>query len=213
MPKGNILVFCAHNDDQVIGAGGALAKYAREGYAVKSVIFSFGESSHPHLKPGVIIKLRIRESLDADKIMGGAGVAYLNAKEGKFEEYIESKKLKERIIDMLKKEKPVKVFAHSINDPHPDHRVVAQLIKELLPVIPCSVYTFEVWTLWKFHHRTLPRLIVDISDTFKIKLATIRAHRSQRVAIANLFLAVLIKAKLNGIRYGYKYAEVFTKLK
>lgn len=44
------MVFCAHPDDEVLGAGGTIAKYAREGKKVIAVIFSYGESSHPWMK-------------------------------------------------------------------------------------------------------------------------------------------------------------------
>jgi LmbE family N-acetylglucosaminyl deacetylase len=49
--KGTVLVIVAHNDDHIIGAGGTLAKYAQEGKKVRTIIMSYGESSHPHLKP------------------------------------------------------------------------------------------------------------------------------------------------------------------
>jgi len=42
-----ILVFSAHSDDFVIGAGGTIAKYTEEGKKVIAVVFSYGERSHP----------------------------------------------------------------------------------------------------------------------------------------------------------------------
>jgi LmbE family N-acetylglucosaminyl deacetylase len=212
MKKPTILVFCAHNDDQVIGAGGTLAKYADTGARIKSIIFSFGESSHPHLKSEVIIKTRIEESLTADKIIGGAGVAYLGLKEGKFIEECETKKIKDRLRLLIKQEKPDKVFTHSLNDHHPDHRAVARIIESLLPDIPCSVYTFEIWTPFRLKNRYSPKLVEDISKTFSLKMEAIRAHRSQKIAIANLILSVFFKAILHGISQRCRYAEVFDKI-
>ncbi|MDO8660733.1 MAG: PIG-L family deacetylase, partial [Candidatus Woesearchaeota archaeon] len=83
MPQ-TILTICAHNDDQIVGAGGTLAKYAAEGKRIRTVICSFGESSHPHLKREIIVERRVKESLRADKILGGSGVAYFGLAEGKF---------------------------------------------------------------------------------------------------------------------------------
>ena len=54
-----IMVFAAHPDDEVIGAGGTIAKYAREGRQVVSVIFSYGEGSDPASEPENIIQKRV----------------------------------------------------------------------------------------------------------------------------------------------------------
>ena len=213
MKNKTVLVFAAHNDDQVIGAGGTLAKYAGEGVNVKSIIFSFGEGSHPHLKPEVIIQKRIRESLDADRILGGSGVAYLGLKEGKFRDEFVKKNIHRRLLDMIRKERPAKIFTHSVNDRHPDHRAVADLVVEMLPGIACPVYTFEIWTPFRLRNRYAPKLLVDISGTFATKMKSIFAHKSQRIAIGNLLLSIFFRAKMHGVSHGYKYAEVFDKLK
>ena len=67
--KETILAIAAHNDDHLIGAGGTLAKYAAEGKVIKTVICSFGEKSHPHLRKEIIVRRRVAESLKADRIM------------------------------------------------------------------------------------------------------------------------------------------------
>ena len=207
-----VLVLAAHNDDQVIGAGGTLVTYAKAGALIKSIVFSFGEQSHPHLKPEVIIQKRIKESLDADRIMGGSGVAYLGVQEGRFREEIKKKKIDKRILDLIKKENPIKIFTHSINDRHPDHKAVANLMVELLPHIECPVYTFDVWTPFRFKQRYNPKLLVDTSDSFSTQMRSILAHKSQKIAIANLMLSIFFKAKVHGFAHGYTYAEVFDSL-
>ena len=68
--RNSVMVFCAHSDDQMFGAGGALAKYAREGGKIFTVVFSFGEYSHPWLRKRVTIEIRVEESQRADKVIG-----------------------------------------------------------------------------------------------------------------------------------------------
>ena len=121
--KETILVFAAHNDDGVIGAGGTLAKYAKQGKKVKTVVFSYGENSHPHLKPEVIKLTRYKEALEADKILNGSGMAFLELKEMQFQKQAKKHNTKKLIKDIIKHEKPTKIFTHSINDPFPDHIV------------------------------------------------------------------------------------------
>ena len=213
--KETILAISAHNDDHIIGAGGALAKYAKEGNRVRTIICSFGEKSHPHLRKEVIVERRVKESIKADKIMGGAGVAYLGIRENFFEEDFKSRNIAEKLAWIIQKEKPSKIFTHGIDDFHPDHRAVNKLIMSMIEQkkITCPVYSFEVWSLIKLRQRNIPRLVVDISDTFNTKIKAFLIHESQKLAIWALLWKLILKDWLSGIVHGYKYAEVFYKLK
>lgn len=214
MAKERILVICAHNDDQVIGIGGTIAKYAKKGKAVKTIIFSFGVLSHPHLKPEIITKTRVRESLHSDKILGGKGITYLGLREGKFSQEIEEKGIKGVIKKIIKKEKPGKIFTHSINDAHPDHRAVHRFVKKLTKEINYKggLYSFGVWSPVRIRGRIAPKLVVDVTDTFKTKIKAIKANKSQRMTIFSLLWNVYLKAILNGWSNNCRYAEVFYKL-
>jgi len=209
----NILVICAHNDDQIIGAGGTLAKYSKLGKKVNTLIFSFGENSHPHLRPSVIIKTRVKESRKSDKIIGGNGIYYLGLKEGKF--LANKNKVKQQIKEVIKKHKPSKIFTHSIDDPHPDHRSVFKIMTELINEIKtnCDIYSFGVWNPIRIRKRNLPKLIVDISNTFDKKIKAFNIHKSQKISILSLMWNVYVKAIINGWNNGVKYAEVFYKIK
>lgn len=214
MKKETILVIGAHNDDPVFGAGGALAKYAEEGKTIKTVIFSFGELSHPHMKPEVIIEQRVEEAIKADKILGGKGVAYLGVNEGSFPQEIKEKNVEQRLLDIIKKEKPSKIFTHGANDAHPDHFAVYNLINALVKKgkIKCEVYSFDVWEIIRVRNRMVPRLVVDITETFKTKIKSIKAHKSQQVTILNLLWTVYLKAVISGWNNNCKYAEIFDKI-
>jgi len=214
MPKQeNILVICAHNDDQIIGAGGTLAKYSKLGKKINTLIFSFGENSHPHLKPSIIIKTRVAESHKSDKIIGGSGVYYLGLREGKF--LYSKKQVKYEIKKIIKQNKPSKIFTHSIDDPHPDHRAVFKIISEIANEIKnnCDIYSFGVWNPIKLRRRNVPKLVVDITNTFNKKIKAFKAHKSQKMAILPLMWNVYLKAMMNGWNNGVKYAEVFYKIK
>ncbi len=210
-----ILAIGAHNDDHIIGAGGALAKYAKEGKRVRTIICSFGEKSHPHLKKEVIIQRRVQESLKADKVMGCAGVAYLGVREGHFDEDFGKRDIAEKLAWIIRKEKPSKIFTHGIDDFHPDHRAVYNLVMRLAEQkkIKCPIYSFEVWSLVKLRNRNLPRLVVDISATFNTKIKAFLVHESQTATIWLLLWKLILKDWLSGIIHGYRYAEVFYRLK
>ena len=214
MAKETVLVLGAHNDDPIFGAGGTLAKYAKQGHRIKTVIFSYGEMSHPHLKPEIIKKQRYKESIAADKVIGGRGVQYLGVKDGMFLLEFSNKKIKKKIKDIIKKEKPSKIFTHGINDHHQDHFAVYKLMQEIISEmkLKCDIYSFDVWNIIKIFKRNRPRLIVDVTKTFDTKIRAIKAHKSQINTMVSIGWTVYLKAILNGRNNNCKYAEIFDKI-
>jgi len=222
--KGSILVICSHSDDQIIGVGGAIAKYAREGYDVHTIILSFGEGVKPHIRKDIVSKARIKEAQRADKIIGGKGVIFIGLKENRFEEDFEKRGMAENFKKIIASIKPVKIFTHSADDAHRDHRasfrIVFKTYKQMK--LKADLYTFEVWNVINFKKRNKPKLVVDTSDTFNIKIKALKAFKSQinlstfyNYLVLNnfLFFLIYIKDVLNGIKHNTKYAEVFYKIR
>lgn len=208
-----ILAIGAHNDDHVIGAGGTLAKYALEGNRIRTVVFSYGSLSHPHFKPKLVLTQRKEEAKKADELLGGQGITYLGL-EDFFEKELKDKKIKEKLLKIIKREKPAKIFTHSIYDAHPDHQSVAGLMKSLLKEIKCEVYTFDVWNVTRVGGRNAPKMIVDIGDTYHTKTRALKAHKSQ-IHLPGLLLLRLkmwITALIHGFNGHCRYAEVFYKI-
>ncbi|MBN2566898.1 PIG-L family deacetylase [Candidatus Woesearchaeota archaeon] len=213
--KERILVFCAHNDDQVFGAGGTLAKYADEGKDIYTIIFSYGESSHPWLRPDVAAKMRVAEAVACDRILGGRGVICFGLKEGNFEKEITEKGIKGKVKKLINSQKPSKIFTHSIDDPHPDHRAVHNAIMEVTTTIrhKADVFTFDVWNPINIRKRDYPKMVVDVTGTFRRKIQAIYAHESQKLAMISLLWNVYLKAFINGLNHDVRFAEVFYKVR
>ncbi len=213
--KETILFFCAHNDDQIIGAGGALAKYAKDGKYIVTIILSFGEGSHPWLQKREIIVKRVKESKRADKILGGKELMYFGLKEGNFKKDVKQKNIIAKIRKLIEKYQPSKIFTHSIDDPHPDHKAAYEILNETLNKMKykTELYTFSVWNPINIRNRNYPKLFVDISKTFNIKIKALMAHESQKVAIFSLLWNVYRLAIINGLKNKCKYAEAFIKVR
>jgi len=111
----NIIIFCAHNDDNLLGVGGTIARYASEGMNIVTVIFSYGESSHPWLKAKVTQDMRKKECEEANKVIGGNDIIYFGLKDSKLEEEVTKNKTKieNKIKEILDKFKPRKIFTHA----------------------------------------------------------------------------------------------------
>ncbi|MFW6383067.1 MAG: PIG-L deacetylase family protein [Nanoarchaeota archaeon] len=213
MKEDVVLVICAHNDDQVLGAGGTIAKYSREGTKVIVVVFSYGESSHAWLKESEIIKTRVKESRKADKLLGVEKTFYYGLKEGSFAEEFENKNLKKNLKRLVTVLKPSKIFTHSFDDPHPDHRAVYNKVKETLKNKKIDMYSFDIWNPFNIRKRHSPKLVVDVTKTFKNKIKAFSLHESQWHAKLIMMPAAYARGMLNGLNYGIRFAEVFYKLK
>ncbi len=210
-----ILVMCAHSDDQILGPGGTIVKYSKQGKEVKTIIFSYGEKSHPHLKKEIIIMKRVKEAQEADKIIGGKGVTFLALTEGRFKKEIEQKHIISKIIKIIKDFKPDKIFTHSDEDNHPDHKIVSKTTIEIVDKMKFKgdVYIFDVWNLLRLKKRDMPKMYVDISDTFSTKLKALNCFESQWMAMLMLKWSVYVKAIRHGLNLGVRFAERFYKIR
>jgi N-acetylglucosamine malate deacetylase 1 len=218
MPKGiteTILIFSAHNDDQIIGAGGTIAKYAKEGKQVFVYIFSFGEKSHPHFHETEIKKVRVKEMHDSDKVLNISQSYFLGLQEGSFPKQFVEKKRKEVIVRAIEKHNPTKIFTHSKDDPHPDHRAVNKFIREITREVNYKgeLFSFDVWNPFSIRGRDKPKLIVDITTTFQSKVKALKCHESQLTALITMLPSIYARAIFNGLRYGPRYVEKFTKIR
>lgn len=211
----SIFVICSHSDDQVLGPGGTLVKFAKEGAKIKTIILSYGELTPAWIKHKYTIETRVLESEKADKIIGGHGVEFLGLKEGKFISEAENKNVYAHLAKLIEKEKPSIIFTHMKEDPHKDHKdtlkIVEKVVKEVDTKVKPDVYSFGIWNPFILHRRA-PHLVVDISETFKKKLEAMKCFKSQRFVILQLTPGVIIRAKFIGFSKGYKYAETFRKV-
>jgi len=213
--KENILVFCAHSDDQVLGPGGTIAKYAKEGLNVHTFIFSYQDALRLHLKDRIIKNERIKESEAADKVIGGKGVEFFGLGDGKLNVDAAKDSTHKNLLKLIKKFKPTKIFTHSDFDPHPDHRAVHRAIIKAVEdsKLNIEVYTFEIWTLLRRKTLESPKMVVDISDTFKIKADALNCFKSQWHAMLLLKWSIYVKAIMSGFKNDVKFAEVFNRVK
>ncbi|MDP3698162.1 MAG: PIG-L deacetylase family protein [Nanoarchaeota archaeon] len=214
MPKKEtIVVFSAHSDDFVIGAGGTIAKYAQEGKKVLAIVLSYGEKSHPWLKRKVVKSMRAKETKEASKLLKCKSI-FFDLKEGKFREGYQEANLQETLLKIIEKEKPSKIFTHSHEDPHPDHRAVHQITLEVFEKLSHQpeLYMYSIWNpvSFKTHY---PSLYVDISKTFSLKLKALWKFRSQKVHVSYPFILLMYKAIKDGFKMRARFGEHFFRIK
>ena len=210
-----VFVFGAHTDDFVIGAGGTIAKYMKEGKKIISVVFSLGELSHPWIKDHVIKDVREKETLIAGEIMGCETV-FLKLRDQKIKKDYDSLNIEKELLKLFEKEKPTKVFTHSLEDPHPDHktvhRITLELYNKLTTKIKPEIYVYSVWNPVSFNTKW-PALYVNITKTFGKKLEALKTFESQKIHVAYPFLLLLFRAFKEGLKIRTLFGEKFYRIK
>lgn len=213
--KETIIVFGAHSDDFVIGAGGTIAKYAKEGKKILSVVFSYGERSHPWLKKNVIQKMRSNEALEASKLLGCKTYIF-DLNEFNFIKEYQEKKLEKKIMSLIRRSNPVKIFTHGNEDPHPDHKSVYALTLDIYDKIQAEnkpeLYTYSIWnpvSLKKSH----PAFYVNITGTFSTKMKALKTFRSQMIHIAYPVFLLIFRSIQNGFKIGTLFGEKFFRIR
>ncbi len=221
--KETVLVLSAHTDDFVVGAGGTIAKYSRDGKKVLAIVFSCGEKSHPWLKESFVKKFREEEAREASRLLGCRIKLFDLGDQNVYEDY-KKQKLESELLRIIRREKPTKIFTHSSEDSHlslgllsgrDDHKAVHKITLELLEKIrPVpEVYVYSIWTPVSFK-TNFPALYVNVSSTFAKKLKAMNKFRSQRWnAIYPLMLLVFHRAFTHGFKIRKWFAESFYRLK
>ncbi len=212
----NILVFCAHADDEVIGLGATIAKYAKENKNIIVVIFSYGESSHPLLKREITIETRVNESEKIGKSLGCKETIFLGISEGKISSKLNDGAFLNKLALLIKKYDPIKIFTHSSSDIfHPDHKAVNKVIIKVVDNLGLkySLFTFPIWNPLPFLKRESPKLFVDVTKTFQKKIEAMKSFESQKIFTYPLLPIVYLRARIAGFEHNCKYAEKFYKIK
>ncbi len=215
--KETIIVFSAHSDDYVLGAGGTIAHYTDEGKEVIAIIFSYGEKSHPWLRARYTKEMRAKEAYEAGKILG-CEIIFFDLQEFTFAEDYKAKNIEQKLLEILHEKKPVKILTHSEEDPHPDHRAVHEITKGIMKKLQgkingndaaTEVFSYHIWNPFAFRANKA-QLYVDVSETHSTKLRAIKAFRSQRWnAVYPLMPIIFLRAWLGGRKIGVRYAEKF----
>jgi bacillithiol biosynthesis deacetylase BshB1 len=174
----DILAFGAHPDDVELHIGGTLAKMAVLGYAVGVVDLTRGE-----LGTRGTPAIRAREAKKAAGILGLKTRENLGIPDG---EVLVTPEARLKVIQALRKHRPMMVLAPHWDEAHPDHANAGRLVAEAshhagLAKIKTGQekYRPKAILYYMLPPYVRPTFIVDISGQIKQREAAIRAHRSQ----------------------------------
>lgn len=181
--KLDILAFAAHPDDVELAASGTLLKAIADGKKAGIIDFTKGE-----LGTRGTPEIREAEAKASGEILGLSARENLGFRDGFFKND-EAHQL--AVIRMIRKYRPEIVLVNAFDDRHPDHGRGSQLSKEAcflsgLKMIETDL-DGEKQAHWRpgfvYHYiqsiPSEPDFIVDVSDVWETKMASIRAFKSQ----------------------------------
>jgi bacillithiol biosynthesis deacetylase BshB1 len=220
----DILIFAAHPDDAELSMGGTIARFSAEGLKVGVVDLTKGEMS-TRGKP----KMRAKETADATKILRLKVRENFGLKDG---DIALSNSAFNKVVSAIRKYKPSIVFAPYLNDRHPDHVDVSNLIKRAVFKSGLKKFKTTGDGIKPIHYRPEkifyymqtylfnPSFIVDISEHFSSKMKAVKAFKSQfhnaKLKEEDTFISrpefldyVEARAKFYGFQIRKKYGEPF----
>lgn len=211
-----IIVIAPHPDDEILGCGGLMSKYAKEGREVYVLVITRGT---PKLySDDRIVNVR-KEALDAHKILGVKETVFLDFHAPELDQ-TSLAEISMEISKVIKKLAIDTIFIPHRGDIHSDHRVVYNAsIVAGRPVAGSTVkniYAYETlseteWAAPFGDDAFIPTHFVDVSDTFDKKLEAMSCFKSQLKPFPNSrsLEAIEALAKFRGATVGVLRAEAF----
>jgi N-acetylglucosamine malate deacetylase 1 len=180
MKKVDILAIAAHPDDVELICGGTLIRAQMLGRTTGILDLAAGE-----LATRGTPELRAKEASKAAKLMGVSQRENLGLPDGGIRNTPETRA---KVALVIRRLKPEIVITHSLQGRHPDHPVVAQLVrdacfvaglKKIEPKVPAHRPRKVLHALSFREDHQKPTFVVDISAAFEKKLEAIGCYESQ----------------------------------
>ncbi|MGD0915397.1 MAG: PIG-L deacetylase family protein [Thermodesulfobacteriota bacterium] len=186
-----VMVVTPHPDDAEYGVAGTVVRWVGEGKEVIYVVCTNGDkgTSDASVKPEELAKTREEEQLAAANLLGVGEVIFLRHPDQGLEDTREFRKEIVRLIRLFQPETVVTADPYRRYLWHRDHRIAGQVtLDAIFPyardhlsypdlmnegLYPHKVREVLLWGTEDVNHRS------DITETFHVKLAALRCHRSQ----------------------------------
>ncbi len=182
----NILVVGPHPDDQELGMGGTIAKFANEGHNVLLLDMTSGEPT-PHGSP----EIRAKESATAASILGVKRTT-VNLPNRYVEHSIPAR---HAVAAVIREHQAEIVFAPYFEDAHPDHVATTRIVEDarfdakLTKIDLAGEPIYPKWLFYYYctHLRIVPNpsFLIDTTNYAKRKRDAIVAYESQFVIPEN----------------------------
>ncbi|HZI58918.1 MAG TPA: PIG-L family deacetylase [Verrucomicrobiae bacterium] len=186
MTSTTVIAVMAHPDDAEIWAGGTLARYARQGCAAILV--------------GTTDEMRRREAIAGAEVLGA-------------QLHLVKKVSVSSVINLIDELNADVLICHRWDDPHPDHRRIGMLVTGAVQKAAIGrskrirLYVSDTYQSLTLDGSVSGRSIVNIDETFELKIRALRHHKSQ--PIDHFAEMASRQAGFWGARIGATWGEAF----
>ena len=184
----NVLVVAAHPDDEVLGAGGAMARHSAAGDAVAVAILGSGLSSRlqnpEQLDTAALQELRTNAHSAAD-VLGVSDLRLFDLPDNRFDsvDRLEVIKTVESVVETVQ---PQLVYTHFPGDLNIDHRRTAEAVLTACRPLPGSpvrrILAMDVASATGWGDPATPfspTVFLDIAGVLPRKLQAMAAYRGE----------------------------------
>lgn len=225
MPR-NILTIAAHPDDEVLLAGGAMARHVAEGDAVHVLLMAEGATSRAATRDQADL-----DEVEALKGAARAAAAALGVASLRFGGFEDNRMDSVDLLDLVKvveaevgRVGPEVVYTHHPYDLNIDHRLTCEAVLTACRPLPGSpvreVLAGEVlsatgWGPARPEQAFCPTLWVDVAAHLAAKTKALEAYAGEMRPFphARSMEAVEAQARLRGAQVGVAAAEAFEVLR
>jgi LmbE family N-acetylglucosaminyl deacetylase len=179
-----IAVIAAHPDDELLGAGGTLARHAMAGDEVHAIVAADGAGSR---YPGEMMATLEKDARRAGDVIGFAAMRFLALPDQRLDvvPLIELTQLLEAVLDDIA---PEVLYTHFPHDVNTDHGQVAKAAwTACRPYYRRGLRRFAVFETpsstewaWPMDGTGLqPNFFVDVTETLDVKTAAMECYESE----------------------------------
>lgn len=215
----NILVVAPHCDDEVLGCGGVIKKYADRGLDVYVLMITNGSIGAPELFKPEDTQRNRNEAKEACGFLGVKEVVFFDFPAPRLDT-IPSYKLSIEISKIIKLFSIDTLFIPHKGDIHRDHFITHECsLVAARPINNCTVkriYAYETlseteWAMPSQNEAFIPTVFEDISSFIEFKIEAFQKYHSQVKQYPHPRSVESIKALAmhRGATVGYFYSEAF----
>jgi LmbE family N-acetylglucosaminyl deacetylase len=191
-----VMVVLAHPDDPEFFCGATIAKWAREGKRIRYCMLTCGNrgSDDLDMTPERLCAIRHEEQANAARVLGVTDLVWLDFSDGDLASTYAARLAVAREIRRFKPDivvtcDPTRVFSPFGTINHSDHRAAGLItLDAIFPGVGNRMYFTELLAEGLEPHQVKevyiasavePDTAIDVSDTFDLKVKSLREHKSQ----------------------------------
>ncbi len=226
MLNDKVLIVAAHPDDEILGCGGTIAKWSKQGKEINSIIMSEGATSRDNKRNYESRKSELsglkNSANEAAKILGVSSIEFFDFPDNRMDS-VDLLDVIKKIENKIALFKPSMILTHHVGDLNIDHQIIHRAVitasrPQLNNSVKCLL-AFETpsSTEWQTSPSNYfkPNWFEDISETLELKISALKKYKSEmrKWPHPRSLLGIEYLAKWRGACNGFNSAEAFMLLR